>query len=511
LAFKNIDCIAPVLSMQHREKLYRELIKSPVIRFAPSFNVRNTEVVLPAGNDYERMKEISVDEFNLVRIIIMINEGFFPNLSSLKFFTDGTLTFNTSHLSNLRSLTLINMSDRKLPLPEIDGLDLDELSLNGYVLGFLERLPKKLSLEQCIVQDSADLPECEEMRLVETDWKKQSMPSKSLYIERGVLNKKPPNTLIELYLIDSKVSEKTINYYDLSALKVLRLDKVEMEDSAKVRTIISRKLEELIISSSEGGIKIPNSIITLRMKDTPLRTKDNLLINFGDNIRVAELVNIKENLRELLDTLKKTKVEELYMIECTFDDATEIEDQFIPSTMKKMRFIKCVAEEINIYPPNSLRELVVIGKNPDINIDDNIPSSFKWLHSMTNTLLMDLKEFRLFCIDKLNRGTFMEYEPCTADILTGKGWKTKSELVLYLYILLKDYPYTIPKPDKVSVGLQIVNLGNTAMKIKIGNSYYTIEYLRRIKNEIETNKEGFDFSKIHKDLLDFMNKIIQKS
>lgn len=508
LALKNIDCIAPVLSMSEREKLYRELIKSPVVRFAPSFNVRNTEVILPAGADYERMKEISVDEFNLVRIIIMINDGFFPNLTSLKFFTDGTLTLNTSRLSNLRSLTLINMSDRKLTLPDIDGLDLDELSLNGYVLGFLESLPKKLSLEQCIVQESANLLGCEEMRLIETDWKKQSVPSTSLYMEKGVLNKRLPDKLIELYLIDSKVEERAINYRDLKELRVLRLDNVQTDsdppvDFVKARTITSKsKLQELIISSSEKEINIPDSVITLRMKDT-------IPSNFGENIRVAEFVKINENLKLLLDNL--VKVEELYLIECTFGDANIIESDFIPISLTKMRFIRCTADGIKIDPPNGLRELVVIGKSPDIIIDKSTPPSLKWLHSLTNTLLMDLREFRLFCVDKLNRGIFMEYEHCTWDILNGRGWKTRTELISYLSIISQDYPFIIPRPERGSVGLQIVNKGNTAMRIKIGNSAYTIDYLRRTKNEIERDIENFDFSQMNKDVGDFMNKILRSS
>lgn len=515
LVLKDIESVAPALPILEREKLCDRLIESSVVPYISAFNVRNVFLNLPnpdifgqrrsvSVRNYELLKEITVDDINVISILQMIEYGLFPHLESLTIFASGRIEFGTlsalstaeghtraeleNHpMNKLCSLTLHNMSDEVLELPNLGLgiLPLRELMLVGYAVEFKTRLPGKLTLEQCYVEGSQGLPGCEEMSLTNVRWDTMSMPSRSLYVERGVLNVQPPPTLERLQLVDSKVDLNDLSLNLLPKLSFARFDNIDTGNMLIILDSPERNLKELVISTEkEQFSRLPDTVVNMHFAKS--------MFMLPLSIRRLNLHQLGIELCDILPVLPGN-LEFLELTDCSFEESAVITERQFPNTLKTLHFFKCKSRNrITIAPPPTLTELVIIGKFPELQ-DENETwmgrrASFRWLHSLTNTLMMDLREFRLFCLDKLNKSIFQDFEECIIDATRAWKWLEPGECQKYVDILL-EYPFHIPVTDSKEISRLIIERGNGGMLMNIANNTYTVDQLRALIAGPETDIE----------------------
>jgi len=503
LVLKEIDSIVPAMILQEREKLCDKLIKSSVMPFIPAFNVRGMFLQLPRLDMYKRpgsppaqrevykmLKEISIDDNNVTRILGMLETGFFPALQSLTIFAGGLIQFSPEALDNMRnltSLTLHNTGNEIFEFPRLgDQLALVNVKLVGYVVEFVGRLAPNLTLEKCYVNASRDLPGCEDMSLVNVRWDTMSMPSKALYIEKGVLDVQPPATLERLSLVDSVVKLREDSLAALPLLTSLRLDKIDMGDNTLYLNLAPR-LKDLVIYSMERRFStMPETVSNLSLGGA-------FPFQLLPRMQKVELYRLNDSLRDILEMLPEF-LETLEFVSCNFQFSVDIAENEFPRMLKNLRFYKCTGSDrvnVTIKRPGSVDELVIIGKQPELYAQElymSEGSRLKFLCSRTNVLLMDLREFQLYCIDKANKSMFPEFEDCVLDILHGTKWHDIPTCVKYGDILMA-YPYHITCPHNEIVCAAMIKTANDAMVVDIANIPHTIAALRALIRAPEADSE----------------------
>jgi hypothetical protein len=462
LVLKNIDSVAPALSLFERETLYNKLTHHPVIPFIPSFNVRDLQFNLPDREVYKELKEINVDEFNISRILQMIKNNLFPNLHSLTFSVSRPIMMNTMHLRELRSLTLDNISENLQSLPDLTDIKLDTLCLSGYVMEFTGDLPRFLKLCNCYVKDSVGLLGCETMKLVNTRWNAGSLPTKSLSIEQGSFSRELPDTLDELRFID--VSMNADVPIIPHSLRSLHLDSVCLGLLEQVKSI--EHLDTLVLDTKGNQISLPKSVDSLTLSGT-------IIEGFPSNVTSVDLYSLVVNCANLLNTLPRS-VTSLQIVKCILT-SNDIQTDTIPESLKTLRIIECKSSNYSkIEPVNTLDELIVI--DSPFAVIDNPSSTSRYLCAKTNVLLMDIREFRLFCIGQSSMIMFDKFELCYDDITNGVHWKKPEELKKYMEIFLS-YPYKIPR-IRASLAGVVLSKGNVDTVIKVGTKPYTVKSLK---------------------------------
>lgn len=496
-AFKNIDSVAPALSIPGKEQLYEYLVKSSSLPFIPSFNVRGIEVELPE-DIYEYLDEIEVDELNLSRILVMIKHKTFPNLRSLTIYTEGDIIFPIAELPNLRALALHNLTNEIRVLPSIDGLSLDQLSLSGYALEFLGSLPRVMRLEHCYIRGSRGLPGCEEMTLFHTKWILFSFPSRLLYVEGGRIEAQPPSTIESLTLILCKM--RGLSFTAMRELKELRLDKCE----GNIRVEAELPITTLTVNMDymlETKSHIPDTVISLYLNSTNQSyTLEKNTFKFPQRLMLLELYECMVDLYGLLGDLPKT-VQEISLIKCDIHSQRMIESSRFPADLHLLHFIQC--ESDNMYPaiPSSLAELIVIGNHPGV-----YGEAKKQMLCVTPVFMMDLVEFRLFCIDKNHRGVFKDFEEYYRDIVQAGRWITEEGKYAYLNILTM-YPFQIPQPSDMIITKSVLKHGNEEMTIKIGRHTHTVKYINELIRQ--ARDEDLEIGRIDKELQNIIEKCLQ--
>jgi hypothetical protein len=468
LALKEIDCIAPVLSLREREILLLRLINNPVVSYIPAFNVSGLQLDLPFDT-YRELKEISVDENNLIRILMMIKEGMIPALEKLSLTASRPIEITPTHLGNLRSLTLKNTSKELYHLPKLDGLFLDSLELSGYAMEFQGTLPSTLKLRGCYVKNSHELEGCEEMVLTNTRWDSGtspgSLPTVKLTIENGNLSRRLPETLKFLVLVNT---EYTFPFPD--GLVSLHYDdrREDVEDHPEI-VLETRSLETLAVTLYRSGVFIPPTVRSLFVLGV-------MPSELPPGLVSLELDKLTVNQEHLFAALPGT-VKSLRLLECAFTSNSDI---VAPETLRKIEFISCAeGHQVGINASDSMESLLVIGMYPRIRTEYlSEGSATRCLHAKTNALLMNLREFHLFCISQLGKLLFYSFEDCYTDIVMGVRWKTPEELRAYIGIMFR-YPYRIPIIQTTFVAKKVVMEANPDATIRIGNTSRKVGDLRK--------------------------------
>jgi hypothetical protein len=418
---------------------------------------------------YERLREISVDDLNLTRVLLMIREGMIPNLQSLNLTITRPITLALSWLGHLRHLSLENTSKDIHPLPELNELTLDSLSLSGYAMEFQGMLPRILKLQRCFVKDSCDLEGCNEMSLDNVLWETDgispgSLPTTSLAIQCGKFTAPVPNTLKSLTLISTQVEEISLQevtsfYYD---------DRSRSSEGYRDINLAPSRLETLSITLHRDDVVLPPTVQKLVVHGVvPLELPMHLV-----SLDLEELGFDQLQLFQQLPT----SVRSLRVIRCSFLRDGDI---VVPESLKKLEFIGCSeVRDVGVKMSDAMESLLVIGAMPRIRqSEDN--RTVKYLQAKTNTLLMDLRQFRLFCISQLGKPTFETFEDCFQDILTGQGWKTPEELQEYTKIII-GYPYHLQRIASSSIMMRVFLNGNQNIKFKFDKSIFELRKLRMV-------------------------------
>jgi hypothetical protein len=471
IALKEIDSVAPVLSVPERELLLTRLIDNPIIRYIPSFNVLNLQLDLPEEIDiFEELKEIKVDEMNLTQILMMIKEGKAPNLQELSLIVSRPIAISTTHLKHLRSLTLKNTSSSIHSLPNLSNLSLDSLDLTGYAIEFEDTLPHTLKLQNCYVKNSCNIPGCKSMKLINSIWNSEttpgSLPSDALTIEDGTLTTRLPGTIKRLILVNTEVSFPLPD-----SLTSLHYDD-RRQDITERQSIDTRNLflKTLVVTLYESEIHIPSTVESLSVMKTMPSDLPGGLVFLELNNLVVDQVKFFSQLPVLLSKIR--------LIECSFTSSNDI---IIPETLRQLEFIACQDNyHVGIDVLDTTDTLLVIGPSPLIRPRRLSPgSSARYLQAKTNTLLMNLREFHLFCISQLGRLSFAGFEDCYTDIVMGNKWRTPEELRKYTDIMYM-YPFQIPNIRSQLVSKNILLYANPGATIKIGTTNHNVGNIRRL-------------------------------
>jgi hypothetical protein len=452
----SIDEIAPALLHMDRERVFEWLLESPSIPFIGAFNVLGIQVDIPNSTTYTMLKEITVDELNLTRILIMLQRNRFPVLESLTLFTAGEIELP---IRSIRKLHLYNVSASLLNLPNLNGLILEDLELSGYVLEFQGHLPKRLKLEECLVVRSEELLGCEDLELIETSWKTLSYPTKRFAVEGFLSISKIPNTLKELTLIDVVIScNLPTNIDKLHLMKIG--GSINFPKGAKTTTLT---IDSDMINFLPTGLK------NLYLQGTYIKG-----IIYPETLREIEILECKIDIFEFFRKVREG-LEKLSFIKCQF--ASELKIIGYPKSLKELRFIKCVCPDSIIEVSNTLRKLVIIGKYPHPQ-----GKAEEHIYSMTNILLMSDDEFLLFCIEKSRLQLFREYEEYHKDL---------SANVDRLREFLS-YQFVINVPSDATVLVNVILNANPKTIVIIKNHQYTVERLRADTLNIKNGSTNVD-------------------
>jgi hypothetical protein len=166
------------------------------------------------------------------------------------------------------------------------------------------------------------------------------------------------------------------------------------------------------------------------------------------------------------------------LIECSFTSSNDI---IIPETLRQLEFIACQDNyHVGIDVLDTTDTLLVIGPSPLIRPRRLSPgNSVRYLQAKTNVLLMNLREFHLFCISQWGKHSFTSFEDCYTDIVMGNKWRTPEELRKYIDIMHM-YPFQIPNIQSPFILKNILLHANPAVTIKIGITNHNVGNIRRL-------------------------------
>jgi hypothetical protein len=284
------------------------------------------------------------------------------------------------------------------------------------------------------------------MKLINSIWNSEttpgSLPSDALTIEDGTLTTRLPGTIKHLILVNTEVSFPLPD-----SLTSLHYDD-RRQDITERQSIDTRNLylKTLVVTLYESEIHIPSTVESLSvMKTMPSDLPGGLVL-----------------------------LSKIRLIECSFTSSNDI---IIPETLRQLEFIACQDNyHVGIDVLDTTDTLLVIGPSPLIRPRRLSPgNSVRYLQAKTNVLLMNLREFHLFCISQWGKHSFTSFEDCYTDIVMG----TPEELRKYIDIMHM-YPFQIPNIQSPFILKNILLHANPAVTIKIGITNHNVGNIRRL-------------------------------
>jgi hypothetical protein len=223
-------------------------------------------------------------------------------------------------------------------------------------------------------------------------------------------------------------------------------------------------------------------------------------LKYPPHLLELELYECAVDLYGLLGDLPKT-VSRIEFIRCTIHSQRTVESTRFPANLATLYFIRCEAEAVNPAIPHTLEELMIIGGHPGV-----YGEARQQMLCLTNVYLMDLVEFRLFCIDRLHKGPFKEFEDYYRDIIEASKSIPQETRHQYLAVLVA-YPFQIPLPTDMIITKGVLKYANENMSIKFGRHNHTILYIRELIRQ--ARNEELEIGRLDKELQTVIQKALE--
>jgi hypothetical protein len=446
---KDHNDVLPAIQLSEKSRIFNALYDRNVMDCVKIINAKGFRIDLPEDLECDMVEKITIDEKNLLKILRMISNEKFPNLSSLSLTVSTKLSLQSRNLKNLKNLTLINNSNTIIEFPSLVGIHLDMLDLKGFAIAFKKSLPKVLKFERCFIGESSDLEGCEELSLFDSVWKNISFPTRILRVEVSELRGEIPKSIEILHIINT---EFTLNVTDFTRLFDLRFDKVvkiegTLPDSLKTLTVDGEFLTD--------EITLPN-LTTLNVRGGTPSNK------YGDTLTNVTFFGCELNMREQFAELTKREIRKLNFSRCIMTGEREVEIEY--DEFEEVVFYMCYGKEIDFFFSKLPEKLIAIGDFIGIADFDGFLKS--------EILLMTEKEMKLYLLGESFSPLFTDFWKCFRDIE-----KYKPALLDKFF----EFSYTVPLPNRKMIP-KIEEKYASKILVRSGNNIIRMEYIIRLMN-----------------------------
>lgn len=483
LCFSNFDEFFPLFDSSSKTKLLNQMILEEACFFISEMDLTAAELEFGKiqKRKFPHLNKIKIDDYNLNQFIR--HWEIFKNIRILEIITSVEIFFEFSQFKNLENFTLINSEKELKNIPNINGVNLKFLCLNGFKVEFRGKLPDILELTDCYVRTSTKLEGCRKMKLFTVLWENPSLPYEELYIEDIDFQNNYPHDFSKLKILHINNCSTNLNTENFINLTEIRCTgQVTM-----VSPIVFSDTIKKIIIDIEVFSNFPKDLEKLCLREFGN--------NFENTTKIDTLIlsNSIFDIENLILTIKNIEIGKLIISysQIYFKNNSNLSKIKFPKSIKTIIVNQCIVKN-SFYCENPEDDQKILSyKTPQFSTYNIFQQNFYQVDS--EVYEMSKKEFLVYCNSNKNK-IFNEFNKVYLDLLKLKDFEPHVSKYDQFINLLGKFPFKISSTvfkyfSDFSLVLQV---GNDGTKILFQNFEKSLSYLKNLMETHDNSDQLFN-------------------